>query len=128
MLSLNNIPSWYLLTTLVISCYHGYRGFMLQWILTENQNQATELKRKWKTWEKVSVRCIEDMFFHFICSLSGFLTLFVANGLYDIFVQQKTIDAGASVLLTFSFLIGVIGISGQLPHIIQLGKIPGVQP
>jgi hypothetical protein len=62
-------------------------------------------------------------FFHFICSVAGFFTLLVAKKLYESLVSSESFDTGKSVLLAFAFLFGIIGVTGQLPALIQQGKI-----
>jgi hypothetical protein len=129
MSSLTDAPCWFWLITLFISGYHAYRGFEIQriWAIQQNQQLRAEITRRYSGTEIVILRCVEDMLFHLVCSLSGFISLLVAKTLYDSFAQSQTIDTGTSILLIFSFLIGIIGVSGQLPPLIQMGKIPGIK-
>jgi hypothetical protein len=128
MLILNEIPTWYIVIAIIFSSYYAYRGFMGNWIAMVQRNEDIKNdKRKFKNWEIISVFCIHDMFFHFICSLAGFFTLLVAKDLYQSLPSSESIDAGNSVLLAISFLFGVVGVTGQLPPLIQLGKFPGVK-
>ncbi len=117
--------AWYLLA-IILSCYHAYRGFMVQWIYANQQNQQlpAEVTRKWSKKEIIVIRCVEDAIFHFICSVFGFLSLSISSCLYESWICAKELDSGKSLLLIFCFLFGIIGISGQLPPLIQLGKFP----
>jgi len=117
-----DIPWWYYILAIILSLYHGYRGFMVQWIIANQQNQQLpkEITRKWSKPEIIVIRCIEDAIFHFICSISGFLVLLISIHLLE------NLDETKSVLLIFSFLFSIIGISGQLPPLIQLGKLQNI--
>lgn len=122
------IPPWYAVLAILLSSYYAYRGFMGNWIAISQRNESIpEGKRKIKNWETISVFCIHDMFFHFICAMAGFFTLYVAKDLYNSLVSSESFDTGKSLVLTFSFLFGIIGITGQLPPLIQLGKFPGLK-
>jgi hypothetical protein len=126
---LSQTPSWYWLLAILVSIYHAYRGFMVQWIFAHQQNHEFKAKslRAWSTTEIVVIRCLEDSLFYLICSLTGFLALLVASDLWRSHAHREVIDAGASVLIVFTFLLGVIGVSGQLPPLIQLGRFPGAR-
>jgi hypothetical protein len=56
--------------------------------------------------------------------MAGFITLFVANSLYESLRSTESFDTGKSLLLAFAFLFGVIGVTGQLPQLLLQGKIP----
>src|SRR5207244_6118628 len=121
-------PTWYFVSAIIFSCYYAYRGYVGNWIAMAQRNETIPVgKRKFAKWEIISVFCIHDMFFHFICSLAGFLALLVANNIYESSASTQNLDAGRSILLAFSFLFGVIGVTGQLPPLIQLGKLPGLK-
>jgi hypothetical protein len=122
---LADTPVWFWIIAFLVSSYHAYRGFMWQWIFGIQQNE--DFKRKLSKKEIVILRCIADALFYLICSMAGFLCLIVANNLYKEFANCQTIDAGLSFLMVFSFLIGIIGVSGQLPALIQLGKFPSLK-
>ena len=58
--------------------------------------------------------------------MSGFLAFRVSIYLFESLTCTENLDSAISILLIFSFLFGIIGISGQLPPLIQLGKFPKV--
>jgi hypothetical protein len=125
---LDGIPAWYFVVAIAFSCYYAYRGYRGNWIAFAQRNEVIpEGKRKFLKWEIISIYCVHDMLFHFICSLAGFFTLLVAYNVYEQFVSDQDCEAGRSVLLVFSFLFGVIGVTGQLPPLIQLGKLPNLK-
>jgi hypothetical protein len=92
--------------------------------MEQKNTQIPATGRKFKPWEIISVFCVHDALFHFICSMAGFITLFVANSLYESLRSTESFDTGKSLLLAFAFLFGVIGVTGQLPQLLLQGKIP----
>jgi hypothetical protein len=117
------IPNWYWAIALIVSLYHAYRGGRWQWLIGK-QKQPFEMSKT----DIVILRCVEDGFFYFICSISGFLSLRASIHFFDgLLIQHKAGDAGTSVLAAFLFLVGIVGVSGQLSYLTQLGKIPGIK-
>jgi len=123
---INNSPSWYLFLAFGISFYYAYRGFRGCWIgfARTNESEKKESRRQFTKSEIVSIYWVHDMLFHFICSLAGFFALLVAKYLFDSLLASQTFDTGKSILLVFSFLFGIIGVTDQLPVLIPQGKIP----
>lgn len=105
----------------VASVYQGYRGFMFQWLLAD--------KQRWTKPQRVILLCIADMFFCVVCTASGFLALFLAVELSARLKSPSEIALGTSVLLVFLAVYGILGVTGQLPSLIQQGKPlpPGVK-
>lgn len=101
--------------------YQGYRGFMFQWLLAE--------KDHWTKPQRVVLLCIADALFYLICTASGFLALFLAVEQSVRLKDPSEIALGTSVLLVFLAVYGILGVSGQLPSLIQQGKLlpPGVK-
>ena len=102
----------------IVSAYQGYRGFMFQWF------GANELFAK----RKVSLLCISDMFFYVVSCASGFVALYFAYQLSVLLPDPANIAVGTSVLLIFLAVFGLLGVTGQLPFLIQQGKLlpPGL--
>jgi hypothetical protein len=72
----------------------------------------------------VIVLCIQAAYLYMVCSLLGFFALIVS---YNLLVSQKSIssiDTGSAVLIAFSFIIGILGVSGELGQLVQQGKLP----
>jgi len=73
--------------------------------------------------DKVTVLCIQAAYLYGVCSLFGF---FAFRVLYNLLVSQKSmnsIDTGSAVLIAFSFIIGILGVSGELGQLVQQGKL-----
>lgn len=125
---LDSFPWVFILIAIVVSIYHGYRGYVLQRVTV--QIQEDEAKKGAKVWawtrtEIFVVRYLYDSLFYFFCSLIGFISLWVAIIIItskDTSVQN--ISGGASALFVFLIIVAILGISGQLPQLIQQGKLP----
>ncbi|KRT70499.1 MAG: hypothetical protein XU15_C0004G0075 [candidate division NC10 bacterium CSP1-5] len=122
---LSGVSAYYYIIAIGLSCYYAYRGYVGNWIAMVRENEKIPVgRRTFARWEIISVYCVHDLLFHFICSIAGFLTMLVVNNLYESLVSAPSFDTGKSVLLAFSFLFGIIGVTGQLPALIQQGKLP----
>lgn len=126
--SLNQIPCWYIIAGILWSIYQGVRGaieyrlnYDAQFYKDANQNNKFQ-KPFWKRWEKWVVLYVHDFVFRFVCTISGFVALYLAYTLAG--DNMQGITSGSSVLIVFLFLIGIIGIGGQLHYIILMGKLP----
>jgi predicted PurR-regulated permease PerM len=80
--------------------------------------------RQWQTWEVVLVRYVQDFIFHVVCALAGFLGLFFSVAALQEFKALAEVPAGAAVLIVFSFLLGLVGVCGQLPFLLLEGRFP----
>ena len=111
----------FIVAGVVATAFQGYRGFMFQWLLAD--------KQLWTKPQRVILLCIADMVFYVICTASGFLALFLTVELSTRLKDPSEIALGTSVLLVFLAVYGVLGVTGQLPSLIQQGKLlpPGVK-
>jgi len=116
MFALSDIPCLYTVIAVVVSAYQAYRGFEFQRILAD--------KAQWrKPQQKVVLLCIADMILYLVCTFTGFISLFFAY----IGIQRSDISeisTGSALLLVFLTLYGILGVTGQLPHLLQQGKYP----
>ena len=128
----SELPCWYMLVAVGVSIYHGYRGFVVQRVTVQAQKHELETQARasggipnwhWSRLDTIFVRYVYDTLFYFFCSLAGFVALWLAAGIYNASPTAHDIPTGTSALLVFLFLLGLLGIVGQLPHVIQLGKI-----
>ena len=118
-------PFWYLAPGLVISFYQAYRGFILQFQTARNQRKAEEdggetfalgAQTKFQIWV---VRALADGILYLVATLTGFIALWIAGRLLDRAPCPTEISAGASALFVFLVLYGVLGVTGQLPNLLQ---------
>jgi len=113
---LTQMPCWYVAIGVVWSGYQGVRGALEQHLV-----HATS---QWKPWQKWLVLYIHDFAFRFICTMAGFVALYIAFAIAGDTTQLGTLSSGASALFVVLFLVGVIGIGGRLHHVMQMGKLP----
>jgi hypothetical protein len=109
-----------MLTAFIVVCaavtlYQGYRGFMFQWLLAD--------KERWTRPQRVVLLCIADAIFYVVCTASGFVSLFLAVELSTQLRNLSEIALGTSVLLIFLAVYGILGVTAQLPTLIQQGKL-----
>ena len=113
------IPTWYLITAIVVSLYHAYRGFRYYWLMAKQGSFSS-----WSTLDKVTVLCSQAAYLYAVCSLLGFCALLASYNLLGYQKSMNSIDTGSAVLIAFSFIIGVLGVSGELGQLVQQGKLP----
>jgi len=113
------IPISYWRIAIVVSAYQAYRGYKYYWLTVAKQKSFSS----WSTLDKVTVLCIQAAYLYGVCSLFGFFAFRVS---YNLLVSQKSmnsIDTGSAVLIAFSFIIGILGVSGELGQLVQQGKL-----
>jgi len=114
------IPILYWIIAIVVSAYQAYRGYKYYSLTVAKRNSFSS----WSTLNKVIVLYIQAAYLYAVCSLFGFFALLAS---YNLLVSQKSmnsIDTGSAVLIAFSFIIGILGVSGELGHLVQEGKLP----
>ena len=128
-----DIPCWFVIVGLVVSAYHAYRGYVLQRWTAQLQKHAEEQKAaknsytfKWfmSSRETIAVRYLYDALFYFFCSIVGFAALWLATSVFNALPNIHDIPGGTGALLVFLVVLGLLGVCGILPHVIQLGKLP----
>ena len=132
MAALVEMPCWYLLFGLVLTLYQAYRGFRFQWIATKEQNKNSQYRQQtnplvshvYSDADIIFLRSVADSLLYGISSAAGFVALYLAYKWPNELAPIKEISAGASAVLIFLALFGVVGIAGQLPHLLQQGKFP----
>ncbi len=117
---LNQPQYWYFAMGTVWSIFQGVRG-VVETRLDNPQAGA------WKPWERIVVLYIHDFALRFICTMAGFLSLYMAVILFNEIIPDGELSAGDSLLLLFLFLIGVTGVVGQLHSVILIGKRPSTK-
>lgn len=115
-----NHLNWYIFIAIVTSLYYGSRGPLIQ-----NHNQkGRDKKKNWSGFGLVYVLCIQDFFFNFVCSLAGFISLYLLCVMVPSLGDISKIAAGTGILMVFLALIAISGISGQLPSMLARGRFP----
>ena len=116
MFRLTDVPYWYLVVAILVSCYQAYRGFMFQWIFGI---KAIDTKIR-----RVVLLCLADTITYLLSTMSGFISLFLFYQLTD---QESALakDQGGSALLIFLVLYGILGVTGKLPDLLHSIKFPG---
>jgi uncharacterized membrane protein YqjE len=143
---------WYWLIAAAISIFQGVRGFLFQIQLCELQkinlssdkltiktdidsNRSSvadileERKKLFVIYAKtqfqiILFRAIPYCFFFFITTLLGFVALFFVYYILNNTYNLNDISGGTAALVIFAILYGIIGITGQLPTLIEQGKLP----
>ena len=113
-------PSWlafvYVALALVVSVYQAYRGFMFQWVLGIQQIQG---------FRRVVLLCLADMFTYLICTLSGFVALYLLFEFFELRQPRLPDSGGEATWLIFLTLYGLLGLTGKLPEMLAKIKILG---
>jgi len=113
------MPFWYVLLAVIFSLYYAIRGVVEQ--------RAIHINTPISPTEKVLIFYIQDFLFKFIATMSGFMSLFVANCIFPAKTEINSINTGYVILLLFLFIWGMLGICGYLTLFISRGKIPGIK-
>lgn len=128
-----DVPCLFVIVGLVVSAYHGYRGYVLQRWTAQTQKHDQEQKAakdsttfKWfmSPGETIAVRYVYDALFYFFCSIVGFSALWLATSVFNALPNIHDIPGGTGALLVFLVVLGLLGIGGKLPYVIQPGKLP----
>lgn len=111
---------WYFAVGVVWSIFQGVRGVV-------ETRLANPHASEWKPWERILVLYIHDFAFRFICTMAGFLSLYMSVVLFNQINPESELSTGDSLLLLLLFLVGVIGTGGQLHYVILMGKRPSAK-
>ena len=122
------MPIWltclYWTVAVVLSLYYAYRGYVGNWSYMREKNDQRCQKHRFSDGQIIRVYCVHDALWHLLSALAGFVALAVAFKICKSIDLAQPLDTGKSLLLTFSFLFGFIGATGQLPMLLQQGKFP----
>jgi hypothetical protein len=102
---------------LLVSFYQAYRGYMLQLTRTDPPFNG------WKKPQKVVLLAVADGFFYLVTTLSGFAALAAFAKVFHGISDPGNIAGGTAALLVFLAIYAVLGITAQLPMLIQQGKL-----
>lgn len=126
-------PCWYVIVATLLSLYQAYRGFAFQWqfAIAQRQSQAqppnaspiARLTPR-EVASIVILRCLADTLLYLVTTAAGFVALFLAYRILAVTQSIQELSGGAATVFVFLTLIGVLGVTGQLPHLLQQGKFP----
>ena len=122
---------WYLIVAILVSAYQGGRGvvFQLQFAETQRSHQKKEdastfalgAQSKTQMW---LLRAIADGLLYSLTTLAGFASLLLAYRILDRVPSIEGVSGGTATIFVFLSLSGMLGVTGQLPHLLQQGKWP----
>jgi hypothetical protein len=118
--NIDSVSCGYLVISLVISIYQGVRGFVFQYY----NSKTYELYKSWGKPARIFMFCVTDFVFYFVTTIVGFASLLIAKNIISSTPKLQDLGTGAAALVIFLLLIGILGICGQLPYLIQSGKLP----
>lgn len=114
------------------SLFQGWRGWKFQQLTLKTPDQNHERLHSAANVHNPKLGlllfCLPDAFFHFVMCFAGFVALralwWLVSG-----DSLQDLDAAGVAILIFLALMGLLGITGQLPHLIQnrLQGLPGVK-
>lgn len=113
----------------VLSVYHGIRGILIQGWARANENIELLARknpapgRPWTRSEVIYVHRVHDFIFHVVCSLTGFLSLFLVSMILTGVPNLSEIGTGTAILGSFLLLMAVTGIAGVLAPVLMYGKV-----
>ena len=109
----------YTVVAFIWSMYQGARG------VDEQRLHAGEPWFDKMTWKRrFFLLYLHDFAFRFICTAAGFLALAIGKYYAEVRMGVAELTGGDATLLIACFLIGVVGVGGQLHYVILLGKVP----
>ena len=106
----------------IVTGYHVYRGVHYYQLTRGRQ----DMFKDWQPRNRVAILYVQVAWLYFVCSLTGFVSMLAAYGVFNS-LEKETSSVGSVALVSFLFLFGVLGISGELPVLIWRGKIPGTR-
>jgi hypothetical protein len=92
-----------------------------EWMKIKEDKFVIYAKANYQT---IWLRAIPYCFFYFITTLLGFIALFFVYYVIANTCNLNDISGGTAAILIFAVLYGIIGITGQLPYLIEQGKLP----
>lgn len=112
----------------ILSGYQGWRGILIQRHHVDNENiglqaQAPALQ-PWSLGEQVVVHRVHDFIFNFVCSFAGFIAFYLISTLLPESADFIRMETGAGIVIGFLSILALAGISGVLPPLLMLGKLP----
>jgi hypothetical protein len=121
----------YFIIAVLWATYQGVRGAVEQRLshmalVRNSKTDSWESSRSpgWKCWERWVVLYVHDFAFRFVCTMAGFVAFYVVYMLAGDLCEMRELSSQMSALIGFLFLIGIVGVGGQLHYVILLGRVP----
>lgn len=108
---------WFFAVGLVWAVFQGLRGVIEARLMHPHAAH-------WKRWQRFVVLDVQEFAFRFVCTLAGFVALYMAVVLFNDADPDLEVPFADSVVMLLLFLIGVLGIGGQLHYALLLGRRP----
>lgn len=107
-------PCWYPLIAWLWSIYQGTRA-----VVEQHHSNASKMDHPLERW---IILYVHDFAFRFICTMAGFIALYACYVVATSGLDWTALSTGTGTFLVGSFIVGVIGVGGQLHYVILLGK------
>ncbi len=121
--NLTQIPSWYIIVAAIFSLYYGWRGGHANYSMLagiKDDKNVVNIQVRYLSKTKIFlIYSLHDFISHVLCSLSGFLALYILS---QCLVIKTTAD---SIFVVFLSLYSIVGITDLLPQLLPQGKFPG---
>jgi hypothetical protein len=101
----------------LLSLFQGYRGFMFQWLRTDAPYGT------WSRPRRIFLLALADGLTYFVTSASGFGFLMLCWEISVRIPDPAKIEIGTAALLGFLAVYGILGVTGKLPAIIDMGRL-----
>ncbi|HBU68992.1 MAG TPA: hypothetical protein DEE98_01265 [Elusimicrobia bacterium] len=118
--------NWFWIIALIVVLYFTIRGYLWQTIYEDRNVTLDEnTKEAISKFKRIYVFRIQDALYNGICSFSGFVALYTEAKIIIKIIDYSRISLGTTTFLIFLTLISICGISGVIPRLLHLGKLPG---
>lgn len=110
--------SWewaYLILATIVSAYQALRGYNFQRVLADTKVWSTS-QRRW-------LLCTSDALLYLFSTALGFAALHLAYQYSTWLPTFDKVTVGHALVFMFSVTFGTLGVTGQLPHLLQKGKL-----
>ena len=120
---LTQIPKWYIIVATIFSLYYGWRGGHANYSMLagiKDDKNVVNIQVKYLSKTKIFlIYSLHDFISHVLCSLSGFLALYILS---QCLIIKTTAD---SIFEVFLSLYSIVGVTDLLPQLLPQGKFPG---
>lgn len=119
-------PWWYGALAAVVTIWQAMRGGVFQYQAAQYQKKAVDSSPKLGLASEIeiwTVRVLADVLLYAVTTVAGFYALLWSWRILEFASDQGDIGGGTATVFLFLFLFGILGVTGQLPHLLQQGKL-----